>query len=199
MLNNPASFLFNARAQWQRVATLTDAQFLSKLLYPVVLGLGTPIAWYYGTTRIGWTVGGGEVVRLTEASALQLVSALYVSMLVSLCVIGYFIHWMAETYGSVSPISKGVAVAGYTATPLFIAGLCGFYPIFWFDMLVGITALCWSVYMLYVAIPVVMGIPEERGFLFASAVVAICMVIFICMMGATVILWDMGVKPVFTD
>lgn len=199
MISNPAGFLFNARSQWQQVAGLAEHQLTSKLVYPVLLGLGTPIAWYFGTTRVGWSVGGGEIIRLTEASALQLVAALYLAMLASLVVIGYFIHWMAETYGCESTISKGIAVAGYTATPLFIAGLIGFYPIFWLDMLVGIAALAWAVYLLYTGIPAVMGIPEERGFLYASAVVAICMVIFICMMGATVILWDMGIKPVFTD
>lgn len=199
MISNPAGFLFNARAQWQQVAALGDSQLTSRLLYPVILGLGTPIAWYYGTTQVGWSIGGGEIIRLTSQSALQLVAALYVAMLGSLLVIGYFIHWMAETYGSESTLSKGIAVASYTATPLFIAGLIGFYPIFWLDMLVGIVALGWAVYLLYTGIPAVMGVPEERGFLYASAVVAICMVIFICMMGATVILWDMGIQPVFTD
>ncbi|MGB5324656.1 MAG: Yip1 family protein [Pseudomonadales bacterium] len=199
MISNPAGFLLNARAQWQRVSQLADNQLSAKLLYPVVLGLGTPIAWYFGTTKIGWSVGSGEIIRLTEQSALQLVAALYLAILASLVVIGYAIHWMAETYGSVTTISRGIVVAGYTATPLFLAGLCGFYPVFWLDMLLGIVALCWAVYLLYIGIPVVMGIPEERGFLYASAVVAICMVIFICLMGVTVIMWDMGIQPVFTD
>ncbi len=144
-------------------------------------------------------VGSGEVVRLTEGSALQLVIALYLAMLVSLGIIGYFIHWMSETYGSESSIIKGMVVASYTATPLFLAGLSGFYPLFWFDLLLGIAALGWSVYLLYIGIPAVMRIPQERGFLYASAVVGICMVIFMALMGTTVILWDMGLTPVFTD
>jgi hypothetical protein len=45
----------------------------------------------------------------------------------------------------------------------------------------------------------VMGIPKERGFLFSSAVLAIAMVILICLMVGSVILWDMGAAPAFTD
>jgi len=199
MISNPVGFLFNARKQWQQVAQIPDKKLTQKLLYPIILGLGPPIAWFYGSTQIGWTIGDGDVIKLTQDSALPLVISLYFAMLISLCVIGYFIHWMADTYGSQSSIKKGIVLAGYTATPLFLAGLCGFYPAFWLDLLFGIAALGWSVYLLYSGIPTVMAIPEERGFLYASAVVGICMVIFICMMGATIFLWDMGVTPVFTD
>jgi len=44
-----------------------------------------------------------------------------------------------------------------------------------------------------------MGIPEERGFLFSSAVVGVAMVILICMMVGSVILWEYGAAPAFTD
>jgi hypothetical protein len=44
-----------------------------------------------------------------------------------------------------------------------------------------------------------MRIPEERGFLFASAVVAVGLVMAVLVMGATVMLWDLGYTPTFTD
>jgi hypothetical protein len=82
---------------------------------------------------------------------------------------------------------------------LFIAGLVGFYPLLWIDLLIGVGAVSWSVYLLYLGIPIVMDIPEERGFLFSSAVVGVAMVILICMMVGSVILWDFGAAPAFTD
>ncbi len=197
--SNPLGFLFKTRAQWQAVGALADSEYTSKLLYPIIFALGPCIAWYYGASKIGWRVGDGELVLLTPESALHIVVAFYVAMLGSLAVIGYFIHWMAETYGSNSSIVKGIVVASYTATPLFIAGLIGFFPIFWLDFLIGILSLGWAVYLLYVGIPEVMRIPQERGFLYASAVVGICMVIFMALMGGVVILWDMGLAPVFVD
>ena len=106
---------------------------------------------------------------------------------------------MSQTYGAKSTISRGIVIAGFTATPLFIAGLTGFYPLLWLDLLIGVVAVCWAVYLLYLGIPIVMDIPEERGFLFSSAVIAICLVMVICIMGGSVILWDFGAAPAFTD
>ena len=65
--------------------------------------------------------------------------------------------------------------------------------------MVAVLAVSWSLYLLYIGIPAVMHIPKEQGFLFASAIVAVCLVILIGMMGVTVVLWDMGLMPVFAD
>ena len=158
------------------------------------------MAWYYGTSRIGWTVGDeGETIRLTVESARQISVLFYLTMLAAVAVIGYFVHWMADTYGAASTLTKGIVIAGLTSTPLFIAGLVGFYPLLWIDLLIGVAAVSWSVYLLYLGIPIVMGIPEERGFLFSSAVVGVALVILICVMVGSVILWDYGAAPAFTD
>jgi len=43
-----------------------------------------------------------------------------------------------------------------------------------------------------------MNIQPERGFLFASAVVAVALVSIVALMSATAILWDFGAEPVYT-
>jgi hypothetical protein len=73
------------------------------------------------------------------------------------------------------------------------------FPILWLDILIALLAVTQSVYLLYKGIPIVMKIPAEQGFLFASAMIAVGMVILICIMCGTVILWDMGFAPIFTD
>jgi hypothetical protein len=136
---------------------------------------------------------------LTERSAFEIAILFYLVMVSSVAIIGYFIHWMSETYGADSSITKGILIVSICATPLFIAGAVGFYPILWLDMILGVFALSWSTYLLYTGIPVIMRIPETRGFLFASAVVGIAFIIFICLLVATVMLWEWGASPSFTD
>jgi hypothetical protein len=148
---------------------------------------------------MGWSIGG-RVVRLTTDSAIQIVVLFYLAMLVGVVFLGFMVHWMSETYeADTSTASKGVAVAAYTCTPLFVCGITGFYPILWLDIVLGCVAAGYSVYLLYLGVPIVMQIPRERGFLFASAMVAVGLVMCAALLGATVILWEMGAMPVFTD
>lgn len=195
----PLSLLFSPRQGWQRLARSAPSSLAASLLYPALFALLPAVAWFDGATRVGWRVGGETAVRLTQASAVPIIVLFYCAMLAAVVGIGGMVHWMARTYGAASTLARGIALAGYTATPLFVAGLVGFYPWVMFDLVIGLIAICHAVYLLYIGIPIVMQIPEERGFLFASAVIAVCLVIFIAIMGATVLLWDMGATPVFTD
>ena len=200
MIQHTFGLLVKPSSQWRVVAALPESTLRTLLLYPCILAILPAVAWYYGTTEVGWTVGAhGEPIRLTSESALQICILFYLAMIGCVAIIGYSIHWMATTYGATTTVTRGIVLAGLTATPLFIAGLTGFHPILWLDMLIGVLAVCWSVYLMYLGIPIVMHIPEERGFLFSSAVLAIAMVILICLMVGSVILWDFGAAPAFTD
>ena len=200
MIQHTFGLLTRPSAQWRTIADLPEDSFRTLLLYPCFLAILPAVAWYYGTSRVGWTVGDqGETIKLTVESARQITVLFYLAMLASVAVIGYFVHWMSDTYGANSSLTKGIVIVGLTSTPLFIAGLVGFYPVLWIDLLIGVAAVSWSVYLLYLGIPIVMGIPEERGFLFSSAVVGVALVILICMMVGSVILWEYGAAPAFTD
>ena len=200
MIQHTFGLLVKPSMQWRSIASLTESTLKTLILYPCFMAILPAVAWYYGTTVIGWTVGEhGEPIRLTRESALQICILFYLAMIACVVIIGFFIHWMAATYGANSSFTKGIVIAGFTATPLFIAGLTGFHPLLWLDMLIGVVAVSWSVYLMYLGIPIVMDIPEERGFLFSSAVLAIALVILICLMVGSVILWDYGAAPAFID
>ena len=200
MIQHTLGLLVRPSAQWRTIAELPESSFRTLVLYPCIFAVLPAVAWYYGTSRVGWTVGDhGETIKLTVESARQISVLFYLAMLGAIAVIGYFVHWMSDTYGADSSLTKGIVIAGLTSTPLFIAGLVGVYPLLWIDLLIGVAALSWSVYLLYLGIPIIMGIPEERGFLFSSAVVGVAMVILICMMVGSVILWEYGAAPAFTD
>jgi hypothetical protein len=200
MLINPFSIMLRPRAKWQEVSELPQEDFDMAAMYPVLFAMIPAAAWYYGTTQVGWTVGDStDIVKLTEASAFRIICAFYGAMVISILAIGYSIHWMSGTYGVKASFSEGIAISGITATPLFLAGLLGFYPVMWVDLILGTVAACWSVYLLYIGVPVVLKIPEEKGFLYSSAIMAVCLVLLIVILVATAILWDMGFMPVFTD
>jgi hypothetical protein len=200
MIQHGLALLVQPHTAWQRVAQLPSASFNKLALFPVIMALLPAVAWYYGTSRIGWTVGSSEdAIRLTESSAFEISVLFYFVMICSIAIIGYFIHWMSDTYGANSSLTKGIVIAGLTCSPLFLTGLVGFYPLLWVDLLIGVVALSWATYLLYLGIPIVMNIPEERGFLFSSAIIAIALVIFVGILVVTIILWEYGFAPEFTD
>jgi hypothetical protein len=199
MFNHAIGILVRPSTQWRSVAKLPEPSLNTLILYPCIMAVLPAVAWFYGTTVVGWSVGDGDAIKLTPDSARAIVILFYFAMVGAIAGIGYFIHWMADTYGANSTIAKGIAIAGLSATPLFLAGATGFYPLLWMDLLLGVVAVSWSVYLLYLGIPLVMDIPEERGFLFSSAVIAICLVMVTCIMVGSVILWDFGAAPAFTD
>jgi hypothetical protein len=199
MLQHTVGILTSPGATWRKLAEMDDHGRSIMLLYPLIWAIAPAAAWYFGTAYVGWSVGDGEKVRLTMGSASVISFLFYGAMVGSVYFVGYFVHWMADTYGGESTLNKGMLVASMTATPMFVLGLAGFYPELWIDLLIGVAALSWSVYLLYVGIPIIMNIPKERGFLFASALVAVSLVIFICLLVVTTIAWEYGATPQFVD
>ena len=157
-----------------------------------------PLAGYIGTTQVGWSVVSREVSRLTPESALGIAVLSYLTILVAVFTVGKLIHWMGQTYGAKQTLPQCIALAAYTATPLFLIGIMLVYPVLWLNLLIGLPALAYTVYLLYTGVPIIMGIPKERGFLFSSAVLAVGLVMLVAVLAATVILWDIGMGPVFT-
>lgn len=198
-MNHVIGILFSPAAEWQKIRERNDTILGHYIRYLILIACLPPFAWFYGATEIGWTLGG-RVIRLTPESAMQIMILFYLSILVGIAALGYMVHWMSGTYGAAnSTFSKGVGIAAYTCTPMFIVGATGFYPILWLDIVLGVLGAGYAVYLLYVGVPIVMEIPRERGFLFASAMVAVGLVMCAALMAATVILWGIGAMPVFTD
>jgi hypothetical protein len=163
------------------------------------LALISPVAGYIGTTRFGWQIGAGEPIKLTASSALQISAVYFGAILVTVFIIGALISWMSDTYGSRQSMSRSVAIAAYAAVPLFLVGFVQIYPVLWINFLIGLPALAYAVYLLYLGVPIVMGISAERGFLFSSAVLAVGLVALVGLLASTVVLWSYGLGPSFTD
>jgi hypothetical protein len=73
------------------------------------------------------------------------------------------------------------------------------FPELWFVVTVGMAALAYSIYLLYTGVPILMHIPEERGFIYASSVVTCGLVLIVIIMAGTAILWTNGIiSPTFS-
>ena len=72
MIQHTFGLLVQPSSQWKKISELPESSFKTLLLYPWLFAIIPAVAWYFGTTNVGWTVGGGEVIKLTQDSALQI-------------------------------------------------------------------------------------------------------------------------------
>ena len=88
---------------------------------------------------------------------------------------------------------------GLCCSPVFLAGIFAVYPIWWFDLLLATAACSYAIRLMYLGIPDVMHVPEDQGFLYASAIFAMALVYVVVVLVATVLLWEYVAAPVFTN
>jgi len=167
--------------------------------HTLILALVPVLSGFIGTTQVGWQIGAGDAIKLTASSAFRISLLYYLAMLVAVFTVGRVIQWMGKTYGANQPLSQCVVLASYTATPLFLIGIMELYPILWLNLVLGLPVLGYTVYIFYLGVPIMMKIPEERGFLFSSAVLAFGLVALVAMLAVTAILWGLGIEPTFTE
>ena len=161
------------------------------------------VAYFFGLTQVGWTIGDGAAVKLTVNSALSLCALTYVALLAGVYILGEFINWMAKTYGVDGSEERrhyaGTAMAVYITTPLMLAGAVTAYPMLWLDAIVIMAAATYSVYLIYEGVPILMSLDKDRAFMYSSSIVTVGLVLMVTAMIATVIIWGMGLGPVFAD
>ena len=197
MIHHVVGLFTHPDQEWQEIRGEEETISHMYLTHVLILAAIPALCAYFGTTQVGWSIGGGAPVTLTEGSALAMTILSYLAMLVGVGVMGAFIHWMARTYDANPTMTQCVVFAAYTATPLFIGGLAALYPNLWLAMIVGTAAICYTVYLLYVGIPTFMNIPKEEGFLFSSSVLAVGLVVLVAMIALSVVLWGSGIGPVY--
>jgi hypothetical protein len=198
ILNHVMGIFTHPDNEWRTIRGEPNTISRHYLTHVLILAAIPAVCAYIGATWTGWTVGrSDDLYRLTSESALFLCILFYGAMVTGVIVLGRFIDFLSVTYRGDDHTPRGVALATYTTTPLFISGLIALYPVLWLDMLVGLIAIAYSVYLLYEGIPILMDIPNERGFVFASAVVTVGLVMFVGLLAITTIIWAVGIGPIY--
>ncbi|MCP4392301.1 MAG: YIP1 family protein, partial [Gammaproteobacteria bacterium] len=187
--------LTDPTSEWEKIRDQQKSNDKRGLGFVFILAAIPAISGYIGTTQVGWRIGVGEPIRITGDSAISIAIIYYLALVVGVFTIGWVIHLLGKAYEVVKPLPLCIALAAYTATPLFLIGIMEVYPVLWLNMLLGLPALAYTVYLLYSGLPVMMEISAERGFLYSSAVLAVGLVSLVSLLGMTALLWGMGLQP----
>ncbi len=194
ILNHIWGLYAHPKEEWQTIEKRHESLMYS-LAHILTIALIPAICGYYAAAHIGWTIGVGDPIKLTQSSAMVMSIGMYASIIGGVFALAYLIHWMAKTFDSTPNFTQSLELAAYTATPLLMVGVTALYPVLWFVVMAGLVAMCYSVYLLYSGVPIMMNIPEEKGFIYASSVVTCGLVLLVSIMAGSVILWSLGLGP----
>lgn len=203
VFQHTVGILFRPEVEWRAIRD-HERSFLQVFVTHVpFLALIPVVCAYYGVTEVGWRVADGNLVRLTGASALALCALTYVALLSSIFLLGEFINWMSKTYGVTGTPERrhyeSMALAVYASAPFLLAGIANLYPQLWLVASVMGLAGCYAVYLMYRGIPILMNIHEDRAFMYVSSVVTVALVLMVSTMIVTVVVWGMGIGPIYTS
>lgn len=202
MLLSHAFGLFSQPTEeWSSIRKEHETPRRVYVAYVVILAVIAPVCAYISTAHFGWTIGGERLIKLTHMSAMQLSVLAYIAMLIGVFALGYGINWMAKTYGAKEEYvpSNGIALAAYSCTPMFLVGFILLYPSPLLNALVFLVATCYGAWLLQRGLAVVMGIDGQQAVMYAVSILTVAMVILVSTLAGTVIIWNIGLGPVFVS
>jgi hypothetical protein len=185
------------KEEWQTIDNRHESYFyaLSHIMLIALIPAGMA---YYASAHLGWDIGTGatsDTIKLTQQSAMQMAIAMYFGLIIGVIALAAIINQLAKAFDEFPTYTQSLELAAYTTTPMFMTGFSAFYPELWFIMCIGLVGLSYSVYLLYSGVPIMLHIPEDKGFIYSSSVVTCGLVLLVILMASSVILWSVGVGP----
>lgn len=187
--------LANPAVLFRELAGEGEALSRSLLSLSLLLLLLPPLFAAIGGSSFGWRLGT-EAPLMLSAEQVALISVLYWLLL---C-FGFFstvllAQWMGKTYGADAALADYAAFFAIVCAPLSVASAAHLFPHVFFNVLMLLPAVIWSMLLLYRGLPVVLRIPGEQGMLMASALVGWLLVAMVSLLGLSAALWTVGLGP----
>jgi len=165
------SLLLTPGQAWDRIADAPAAPRVLFLRYAVPLAAIPPLCGVFGVLVFGFNIANIGVHMSVVGLILGAVVG-YGLTLAMMWALGVFVDFTAPAFGGVRGRQASWNLVVYAATASWVGGFAEIYPSL--GIPVGILAGLYSLYALYLGLPKMMGIPEERRLTaFAALLIAI--------------------------
>jgi hypothetical protein len=127
--------------------------------YVMVLSAIPAICGFIGFSLVG--VGEfGATYRVPMAAGVAHMVVSYVMSLGCVYVLALVIDALAPGFGGEKNLIQALKVSAFTPTPLWLAGVFSIIPSLW---IIGALLSIYSLYLLYVGLPILMKTPEDKA------------------------------------
>jgi hypothetical protein len=142
--------------------------------YVVPLAAVTAVAGFIGGSIIGTSLGFFGSYRTPIMTGLIFAVVAFIMMIVGCFVVAFVVNALAPTFGGEKNSNQALKVVVYSYTPAFIAGVLRIMPIM--GALLGFLAALYGLYLLYLGLPKLMKVPQEKSIAY-TVVVVVCTIV----------------------
>lgn len=195
MFMNPLTVLTRPDQAWTAIRQDEERNSASYLPYLLFWSLLPAVCLFIGTHWVGWSLVDEERIRLEAISALQLSVLLYLATLIGVIIMGYFLRYMSRTFEARPTFNQCIGFIAYTCTPFFLAGIAALYPTRWLAIGVLLLACAHAAYLMYVGLPRFMRIDNQQGFLYASSMLGVGLLVIVTILVNMILFWTYTLEP----
>ena len=165
--------LLSPKAEWPVIAAEPETTSGLYTKYIMILAALGPIAMFLKMTLIGIQVPFAGTYRIGMGMGLTQLVLGYVLSLVAVYIFALIINALAPTFGGQKDSMQALKTAAYAMTAGWIAGVGQLLP--WIGVLIGLAGGIYSIYLLYLGLPVTMKSPPDKaaGYTAVSVIAAI--------------------------
>jgi len=135
--------------------------------YVMILALIPAIAGFIGMSLVGINVGGQTVLVPLFSGVLNMVVS-YVMSLLMIYALALLADRLAPNFSGEKNLVAALKLIAYSSTSGMVGGLFSLFPGFWF---LGFVASLYSLYLLFIGIPVIMKSPREKALPYTAFIV----------------------------
>lgn len=154
--------------------------------FAILIPLLPPIFSWIGGNQLGWRLGGSEPVFFDTTGSIVFSLFYFIMLCIGFISTVAISKWMAKTYGAKSSLSLHLSIFTVICLPLVVASMAHLYPDVFFNVLILVPALVWSITLLYKGLPIALGISSDQGMLMASSLVGWLLVAAVSLLGICV-------------
>lgn len=149
---------------------------------PLVSGIVFTGALGMSAGGLGGMGGGAMALGFSAVAALAVIG--YVLSLVTLYLMSFIVNAVSPSFNGKSDIVQSTKLMTYASTPTWVAGLVSWIPVL--GALISFGAVAYVVYLIYLGLKPVLGVPQEKVAGFTVVIVLIYIVLALVVSGILV-------------
>ncbi len=174
LLLHAKNILVAPQREWPIIAAEPSSAAALYTGYIAPLAVIAPIATFIGLSIIGISMPLIGTYRISPVSGLLQAVLTFVFALAGVYILALIINALAPKFGGEKDAIAALKVAGYASTPAFIAGILLVFPML---AILQFLAALYSLYLLYVGLPVLMKSPQQKTLAYTGAAIACAIVL----------------------